>query len=304
MLKSIPFILVLFVSLAQAQERGVQLEWDKIEGAKLYELEIQSANSEVIKTVKFDSHEFAFDLVSGKYWIRARTYDHRKVVGPWSTLEELTVPPADIELSKKPEPELRADVQSLKAKVDLAWLSSSGAHLYELKITDSKGNLYKRELSTTQWTQELPTGDYKFELTAMARDGLRSETQSFSVQVLGAQMGEIQILPFDPKQPAQLQWRGGPTGAEYSGILERQDLAAEDEDWDELVRFEAQKASQLKVNETLRPGKYRLKVQAHAKGWSPSNTVNYEFIVKPTLRELSSIPEEAKTAFDFMKISQ
>ncbi len=290
----------------QGADREVQIEWEAEEGTKQYEIEISKPNGEKVKTQKFKTNDFTFRLPTGKFLIKCRPFDKRYVAGPWSDPFEIEVPPPSVEFIKLPVDKLAASSKTLKATVPLSWTSAEDIEQYRVKIFNSRDELIEEKVTAdSKWDFEAPPGKYRAELVGLSKEGLENPEKSLqSFEVDGAQMDDLVILDFDPKVPNQVKWSGAAEGANFKGTLERQDLAADElEEWDVIKTFEQQKEFLTETSMPLKAGAYRLTVEASAEGFKSPPKAQREFIVKPPLRELSSVPEETNTQFDFSKIS-
>ena len=83
------------------QKVPVELEWEEIPGARHYELEFQDLNGKVLNTFKSTSNIFKFKFKVGKYIVRSRVGDSRKVFGDWSPATEFAIQPRPAFVNEK-----------------------------------------------------------------------------------------------------------------------------------------------------------------------------------------------------------
>lgn len=126
-------------------KRNVELSWEKIKGAKAYEIRFDHyINGEFKKSnLLFRTKETKWknELATGRYQFRLRAIDRRGVAGKWS-------PPSEIKLLIKPIrviiPENNVIIKSNKAdkkSVKIAWQGYDKASHYIVKIFDSNKKL-------------------------------------------------------------------------------------------------------------------------------------------------------------------
>ena len=140
------FFLLLIISFhlahAEPYRRLVNFEWEPIEEAKSYEIEIRkkgtSKKPNAFISVK---PEWNGRLPVGKYEFRLRSLDARKVPGDWSGYAELDV---NLEPVKMKYPPANAMIPSTKdndAKIKFEWLGVPVANEYQLIIMNEKNEV-------------------------------------------------------------------------------------------------------------------------------------------------------------------
>lgn len=276
------------------EERKVDLLWDETQYAARYELEVYTESTpEPLKTYKFKTNSFSLSLPVGKYQIRARAFDKRNVSGEWSGLTEIEVPPARPELLKSLPKKVVASSQALSASILIEWKKASGAESYVLEIYNSKDEILETKSITEQsYMANLSPGEYKFKLWSVGgKEALISERLELSgIQVIGATLPSVVFLEEDFLKNNTLHWRPSSSNVEYIASIERADL--DTQIWYVVEEIEGLMESQLDLGADLLPGKYRVRVASRANGWSQSEFVEKEFLIKPSLRSISSIINE------------
>lgn len=297
---------VVFSASAEEQQlRKIELTWEEQPDAKAYELEIYTNDDVLIQTKGFKTNEFVFEVPTGKYLIRSRPFDRRKVAGPWSEKTSLDVPPKKIEMMKLDVPKVIASEKTLQGSFHLQWPKSDGAIDYELVVYDTAGVVVKKVfLSDLMADLDLPPGKFQVQITPRGDDEVPAEPSAkIALEVTGAALKDLTIAEFNADEPSEFRWASPNKAVLYSGKLERKDLWAPNDPWEEMDRFQDLQASSIKYDEPLEPGLYRLTVRSRAAGWVDSKVATREFVIKPQKRELSSVPAETAVPFDFAKIS-
>lgn len=310
-MKIIFSLFFLFPLYAVAQTTGpdlrkVELVWEEQADAKAYELEIYTDEDVLIQTKGFKTNEFVFEVPTGKYLVRSRPFDRRKVAGPWSEKTVIEVPPKKIEQMKVDAPKVVASEKTLQGEFHFAWERAEGAVDYELAIFDSAGVLVRRIYVTDLAAEiELPPGKYTVQIAPRGDDEILAEpSKKIALEVAGAKLKDLTIAEIDGKTPNELRWASPNANVVYSGKLERKDLWAPAIDaWEEMDSFQGLQESVIHYDQPFEPGLYRLTVRSKASGWIDSREAVREFVIKPQKRELSSVPQETAVPFDFAKIS-
>ena len=294
------------VAFADARSlRKIELTWEEQPDAKAYELEIYTNDDELIQTLGFKTNEFVFEVPTGKYLIRSRPFDKRKVAGPWSEKTEIDVPPKKVEIQKPQVSKVVASEKSLMGAFQLAWPEAEGAVDYELTVYQSPNVIVRKVYLTDLVAEvELPPGKFEVQIVPRGQDEILAEPSTrIPLEVTGATLKNLTIAEFNEKQPNEFFWESPNKNVLYTGKLERKDLWAPNDPWEVMDSFEDLKESRIKYDEPLEPGLYRLSVRSKAEGWLDSKSSTREFVIKPQSRELSSVPAETAVPFDFAKIS-
>jgi len=293
---------------ALASDRQVSLSLEELPGAKFYEVDVSTAAGEAVKRLKFAENEFTIPLKAGRYLLRTRSLDSRMVTGAWSEWEELIVPPANVQMKRAPQKPILASGGSLKADVPLVWQAIAGAEIYKLLVLDTAGRtVFETTIADNKINLKMTAGDYKVVISSVTAGVESLEKTEVPVSIIGAQVPPVEIQDIVRAESGfNVAWSAAAEGAEYKVTLQRRDID-EDEDsqmWEEVSTYENQTATNLIFPDELRPGLYRVNISATAKGWRPSEKAAKEFVVKPTMRSLSSIEADAKVSFDFKAISK
>lgn len=199
--------------------RDVSLEWETIEGAVTYDVEVRRKSSVPdAAAVEPELHTtrdaiWKGRLSPGYYTMRVRSKDRRQVPGDWSEPVELTVmlePP----VSKNLKSEARIDAADpLVHRTPFAWNPVPGADLYELKVEDQDGKAVKTlETETTNVEIDLPVARaLRWTLIAKNREGLSSETPlNGKLEIWGPALAKPELQEPVNGFVRELKWKNAP----------------------------------------------------------------------------------------------
>lgn len=277
----------------------VELEWEEIPGASLYELEFQNMQGKIIGVVKSASHIFKFKFKVGSYRVRSRAADSRKVFGDWSALQEFQVQPRPVNVAEvKTRSRSVVNPKTLQADVAWSWPETLGALNFRLKVLNAKGEVVREELlSRRTFRTQLPAGEYTSVLTSVGADGIESEPVTLpgkivieTVQLAAPALAFEELVdPLKPEEKLQrlpqtkgvptLRWKGRPSAADTVGTLEYRYFFGEE--WIPVDKFVSKKAQEVILDKAVKPGRYRVNTWSEASGFKKSEVTSYEFVVKP-----------------------
>jgi hypothetical protein len=272
------FEVVLFILLSapsSARElRPVFLEWEAVEDASKYELEIVSSDGKAQKfTTK--SPQFDYELNVGVYKMRIRAFDDRNVPGAWSPLSDFNVSLS--EFRKQPEKDAQIIVESIKeGLVRFEWQTISGVTNYKFYLRRGE-----REesfvVADTKFEKILPLGgDFQWSVAPMFFDGSESERREFwSFQILGKALQAPKInAPMDAFVKS-VSWVL-PKDAQWGDVvLSLQDPVSKV--WRNYVEYESASAQKIEILPHFPGGNYALTVKAGAPFRLPSEATQLTF---------------------------
>jgi hypothetical protein len=188
------------------------MEWEEIEGASSYELELWSADRKrLVQKKQVKSAKLEGRVLPGQYLYRIRALDRRRVAGPWSEFTELEV------FLERPSWQSPASHSILKSssldeeRVSLRWQAVWGADEYELHIHSLTGG---SEMATKtvkpEWEGRLQVG-HIYRARLLARSESRSvtsdpENPELEFTLIGGQLASAQIEIPDTEYIRQLRW--------------------------------------------------------------------------------------------------
>lgn len=278
----------------------VLLEWEEVPEAKLYELEFQNLNGKILSVFKSPNHIFKFKFKVGKYKVRSRVADARNVYGDWSALTEFTVQPNPVKVSEKNVTTRGViDARTLTTEVRIQWGETAGAAQYRVKVLNANSEVVRDEIVSGHFYKtELGAGEYTTVLISLGSEGTEGEAVTLPDKVLietvqlnkpalvfdevpDAQNPKVKIqrLPVTKGVPT-LRWKGVSTSIETVGTLEYRYFFGTE--WIPVDKFSSKNAREFILEKAAKPGRYRVNTWAEASGLKKSETVSYEFVVKPT----------------------
>jgi hypothetical protein len=296
-------LLSLFIQTALGAEpyrRTVQFEWDPIEGAVAYDLELQRAvpNAEP-ETLQFKIKEAAWSglLTPGEWTMRVRSRDKRQVPGDWSSPEAFSV---GLLASENIKPKLNEELkteQNEKENVQFEWKAVPGAESYVLKISDTEGKLIREEKVSTNTAQiELPVAQiYTWTVQAFRNPNIQSkETPPSSFTVFGRKLEPPNVQAPTSEWVRELQWPKTPFAESYDYLLSRQD--PESKKWVPLIKRNDVPDTGLFFDAAWPGGTYRFVARAEAKLRPRSEKTEIIFEVRsgdrsPAAQEMATIRE-------------
>ncbi len=278
------FLLFIFIGVygeAKDQATSVELEWEKIQDATIYELEVYSLNKKLLKNVRQKTPTFTLELPLGQYMARMRVADERQVYGVWSELSQFLVSLQVPKITQDKPLQLKPDPKTLKVVAPIRWEASPLATQYRIEIFDDNGvKVVSKIVKSTSVRMTLPPGVYQYQVIAMTNTGEESVPQQ-ERQTIAVDRLQLESPIFE--QNKEVQWKTHPS-AITEGTLEYLPLMGETWSFVKNITFAQEKV--FKKSPELKPGQYRLTLWSKAKGWVDSAKVSREFVIKPDEKTL------------------
>ena len=313
-LKNILFFFFLFFILCSSWaqtskgERWLDLEWEPVEGAIAYEVElyeIKEGRYYTVGTFKTDVSRWTKNVQPGKYVIKMRSLDSRGVGGEWS--EEIPVP-VKLPFPQKnyPRPGEVFEVEDGKGKeVFFQWEGVAGASFYKLNIYDENGaKLYSTITSEQQVSLHLERlARYEWEVLPLfsKEDQVaeKSSTQPFTL--IG---GELKTPDLESKvldKEVLVTWGKveNATSYEYEILQEKNGKQ------NILKKDETNQAFLTMPKKDVKPGLFLIHVKAKARGYkdSPLAEIIYEYDLKEIKQVLVKKENPTLRKRDYLDIS-
>ncbi len=154
------FLFLSFSAFAQQGTRSVTLEWEKIEKAITYDLEITDPKKKPIINKSSSDENAKINLTPGEYFFRIRAKDKRGVSGPWSGYEKLSVKVGTVKLIHPPKNWEKINQDNENLDITFKWSASQGAENYLITVKSiSSSYSFSKEVSTTEFLLNLPVGN-------------------------------------------------------------------------------------------------------------------------------------------------
>lgn len=255
---------------AAPYRRLVNFEWEAIEGAKSYEIELTQSKEDDKedgkgKTFTFKVKEAAWNgrLTPGKYMMKLRSRDYRGVPGDWSPPSEFNVGLEAAALKSPPSRSKIASKETDKVKMDFQWTPVGGADQYQFVLTSEDGKTQISEtLTDTKIKVEIPVAmNYTWKVSATNKDGIQSDATSVGqFSVLGKPIENPTIEKPESDFVREVKWTRPDYASRYDVFVLK--FNAKDKKWEKFKVIENTQEDSLAFDETWPGGKYQIAVRA------------------------------------------
>ncbi|OFZ34434.1 MAG: hypothetical protein A3D17_01010 [Bdellovibrionales bacterium RIFCSPHIGHO2_02_FULL_40_15] len=270
MIKTLGFVIVFFFqTVVFSQTRVLEMEFDQVEDASLYEFEFRiQGESKLIKVLSLKNPMVEMELPYNHYEFRQRTRDQRKVPGPWSAWEKFTVTVPEIKITN-PAEKMRIETDSFDfEKISINWNPNPGIATYQITAMDIRTNqeVLTQISRTNQVELELPVAsEYKVSVKTILDENVASDleqTASVQFSVIAEALEKPDIISVKSEYSRKISWEKNNLAESYQVLLERYDRVQKR--WRPLMVANDFKGTELKFNPQWGGGQYRLKVGAKA----------------------------------------
>lgn len=274
-------ISLLFLSVNAKALREVEFEWEEIEGARNYQVEVKN-NQTFLQKLNSSTYTFKIQIAPGKYQIRGRALS----IGPqdtesdWSTWKVFDVPPGQISAIKLDKYEFKVSPHTAHSEIPLNWQAQDGAAEYIVQVTEVNTQAKQTFITKTPHAVlRLRPGYYTVNITAKTADGLESEPfalpQEIFVQNVPVEIPKSLVLDVDKGS----LWFAPAKGTSTVVSLERQAFLGVE--WNKIDQKVVTGNNFKWAAASLKPGKYRLTLYSKNSFGEVSQPVLKEFVVKP-----------------------
>lgn len=270
------------VKAAETYRRVVNFEWEPIEGAKYYEIELRKKDKNgKVSSFKTEDAAWTGKLSVGRYEFRLRSLDKRKVPGDWSGYAELDVL---LEQVKPKFPAANAQIKATDAdkhEVNFEWQATPGASGYNVEVYNNKNEVVSTEkVSSPQFSVTLPAAaEYTWKVKAISNEGLESETtevQKFTL--MGPKLEKAKVEKPESEFVREIKWAPVEKADNYDVILAKYNPQIKK--WQKFKVFENYKETSLNFEADWPGGQYRVMVKAKAAGRELSDFSTSNFPVR------------------------
>lgn len=273
-------------SLRASEDRWIDLEFDPIENASSYEIELfQKSEGQklVLENYKSETPTWTKKVKPGKYFVRIRSLDKRNAPGPWS--EEMFIPiklPEVKILFPLNDAIIETNEEDISHKLNFEWMPVAGANFYKLNLYNREQKLLQSEtVSTTVYPTYLNKRDtYFFEIIPLI-DKNDEHTEKLSLNQFNLTYGKLPapkpILKTSPSSVI-ISWKEVASDAQYKVKLIRID--SNESSAEKLITEKTIKNTELILNKkSVSEGTYKLFINAEKPGHQNSTTsqVVYEY---------------------------
>lgn len=287
-MKFIALITFIFCSFTMATSwaapyrRLVNFEWEAIEGAKSYEIELKLDRSnnpgQETKVFNFKVKDAAWNgrLMPGKYMMKLRSRDYRGVPGDWSEESEFNV---GLDTAVLQFPPARAQFKSDANKempVAFKWAPVGGADEYQFELTSEDGKTIKSEkLTKPEIKVDVPVAShYTWKVSSSNKEGITSEATSLGqFTVLGKAVPTVKLEKPESEFVREIRWSRPDSVTSYDVFVFKMNTTSKK--WEKFKTFENYQDNALPFDEQWPGGSYQVAIRGKAP-LRPSSTVAKE----------------------------
>lgn len=268
----------------------VEIEWERVPGAKQYQLELYHLKTKK-KITEFQSSGplFKLNVRMGKYLFKSRIIDENNNPSPWSEFEELVIgpPPLSMDLPK--------DVLTPKnnqLSLDVSWniKSPKGLKGWRQLVKNQKGEVVSEDFLKGEGLisvkQRFLPGEYQVTLVPQLPDGEWGDEQNFNFKVGSASLNKGSLALDAAKESLVVDKNN-----ELDGIVTEYRIfyrGLGGRDW-QVSRSGVVDSSGRIEYASWPPGEYRAEVKNKRAGFMDSINAEMSWIKKPTLKDMNDI---------------
>jgi hypothetical protein len=264
--------------------RNVEVEFETIEGASLYEVQIKRKDDKNSKWQKFKAStpQWSANVKPGLYIMQTRAYDDRGAPGDWSPSSDLKVRlPAIITNSPAPNEVLKASDPG-SADVKFSWEPVPGATGYRLTYKNADGKVTEEKtLKEPEWSGKVPAGnELSWNAVAIDENGEDGEIsgEPYQFKLLGPQLEKPKIDKPYSKYVQEMTWSKSSYADRYSYALSR--FNPKTKSWDHVEKIESLKDTKAVLDISQPSGRYRMSVTAHGAHREDSQAAQTDFYME------------------------
>ncbi len=281
------FLLISEVALSETYRRLVNFEWETIDNAKSYDLEIFQSNKKDSKKFSFKVKEAAWNgrLSAGKYQMKLRAVDGRGVPGDWGAPIDFDVNLENVVLKS---PAVNADLKSKEVEfeeINFVWAPVGGADTYQFEVHSEDGKLDKVEsITQTNYKIKLPVATrFSWKVSAKNSAGINSDAVSVGqFTLLAAKLEKPQIEKPESDFVREIKWSKPAFADRFDFIVSRYDK--KEKKWEPILNGKDQKEEIISLRENAPGGDYKISVRAKSSLRQNSEVSMQTFKVRNGLR--------------------
>lgn len=252
---------------AESYRRLVNFEWEAIEGASSYQVELKQTKEDG-KTFNFKVKEAMWNgkLTPGNYIMRLRSSDERGVPGEWSPPSPFEVGLESVRLTfPAPKAEL-AGKRSDEEKINFRWEPAGGASTYHFELQSDDGEFkVSEDLKDTNISVKVPAAkNFTWKVNAFNSEKIASEAVSVGqFSLLGAPLEKPLLEKPENEFVREVQWKNPDNAEKYDVAIGR--YRPETKKWEKVQGFTDVSSSNVNIDEKWPGGIYRISVRAKGK---------------------------------------
>ena len=279
--------------------KDVSFAWEPTRGSRAYEVEFTKKLGSDFKT--FDGSvkrtkepSFSGRVGVGVYHIRIRSVDRRGVPGVWSDPIDLTIP---MPLVQPMMPEANMSVPGKgaeKSKVSFLWAKSPDAASYQIAVSGDNGQLLlEQKTGDSKFSAELPVAkSYSWTVRGISVDGDVSDPSMPRIfRLLGGYLKKPEPEYKEEDQNRIVTWKPVEHAESYDVELKfRQGKV-----WEQVALKNGEIGTSYLIQKDLKPGNYRVFVQAKSSWWQDSKRGVTKFkVAEPKVEAPKPLPKKKK----------
>ncbi len=278
---------------AQNLVRKVNLEWEAVEDASLYEIRItrklKGGLEKKAAYFKVKKSLWAAEVRPGLYQMEIRSYDERGVPGDWSEPTDLWVriPSPDGLVPKMAAKILSKEVR--EDQLEFSWSPVNGAEKYLFEIENESGDFKKTEtIPSTNFKLRLPVAQkYKWKVTSIMPEGEPGDPpEDFTnFSYIGAPIEDPKLIAPLSSIVQELTWEPAAFAESYQYALQFNSQGQ----WKTIEKKTNVQETKIPFDLARPSGNYRLQVRASGPLRQNSKVANLDFDVKGGLRDPAAI---------------
>jgi len=261
-------------------QRPFEMSWDPVEGASQYEIEMSLKNKIVINKITKQPF-WSGEIKPGNYIFRLRSFDRRKVPGPWSAPESLIVYLTPAKLLTPSVDKSKILTKSPKDyELHLSWSKSPLADSYRVQIrnkkTDSRVEVITKEESSAK--VKLPVGAV-YEVSVIPMDskgeyeGSLEEAEKRDIELIGAPLNKVKFEAPETTYIRQITWTSDPNAKKFQLRVLRKKTESS---WEVISQSEIKRET-LDIPLSWPGGRYQLQVKSQAEHFEDSDIAAISF---------------------------
>ena len=274
------FAAVLCPKFVFAAESNVELEWEGVENAKSYDLEVKSTKN----TFKFQTKEpiWAGRLSPGFFKMRIRARDKRGVPGEWSEYQEFKVFLDSPEFVNPTSGSIVASQNNDTQNVTFKWKKVFAGKKYILDVQGLDSTFRKQvELNDEKTTMELPVATKFMATIRAANEVLTSNPEKDRVAefiVSGKKLAAPKLVQPESLFVREIKWNKPEFAQAYSYTLEKMD--AKSQKFNVVEEGKELRGEAMPFKKEYPGGTYRVTVKSIANYRPSSEAVSLKFTAK------------------------
>lgn len=276
------------VTTAQAQtpyRRLVNFEWEAIENAKSYDIELQQVkeDGDLGKNFSFKTTEPNWNgrLTPGKYIMKLRSRDYRGVPGDWSDPSDFNVG-LDNAVLKYPVASSKVIAEDKKeTSLNFAWAPVGGAETYHFELESEDGKTrVSQDLKETSLKLSVPVAQkYTWKVHAVSPTGIQSDATSIGqFTVVGMALDKPKISRPETEFVREISWSRPDYVSGYDLYLLKFNTATKK--WDKFRVMQNYQDTSLPFDDSWAGGHYQLVLRGKGDLRQHSPTVKQDFKVR------------------------